>query len=224
MNLFKILTISLLTISFAFAADEATKLHAADQSLIDKALDSNLTNASKAYAAYLAEVAKAQDKTIKELEAVKAAAMKRGNLALANAADAQIKSVKDGALAERAVDLNKQKGDLLGETGTRQVTIDATTDGQVIANAKKGQTIVLQYVSGTWGDGGSGKGSPDAEATVKTCRMQLVTPSAVVDVPTNTVKSAFKYKVTEDGECTVRMVDTVRKDNTGSVVYTVTVK
>lgn len=207
----------------AFAADEAPKLSAADQLLIDKALDSNLQAASKAYAAYLAEIVKAQEKTIKDLEAVKAAAMKKGNLALANAADGEIKKVKDGALAERAVDLNK-KGDVPGDTGAHQVTIEASTEGQVIASAKKGQTIILQYVSGTWGDGGNGKGSPDSEGTVKTCRMQLVAPSSVVDVPTNTVKNAFKYKVTEDGEYSVRMVDTVRKDNTGSVVYTVTVK
>lgn len=209
-----------------FAADDAAKLPAADQAALEKALDANLAAATRSYAAFLTEVAKAQEKTIKELETLKQAAMKKGNLALANAADAQIKSVKDGLLTERTIDLSKQKSDLPGEVtgGTRQVSVEANTEGLVIATMKKGQTIVLQYVGGTWGDGGGGKGSPDSETTVNTCRMQFVTPSAIIAVPANTMKSPFKFKATDDGEYSVRMVDTVRRDNTGSVIYAVTVK
>jgi hypothetical protein len=215
----KILTISLFAV--ALWAGEAEL----DRSPIDKVLDSNLVSANKAFSAYQAEVAKAMDKTVKDLEKLKADAMKKGNLPLANAVDAEITKVKEGSLAERVEVKAKEKDDLMGDApiGSRKVTIAASTDGQVIATLKKGQTVTLQYVEGVWGDGGNMKGSPDTEATGKTCRMQLVTTSGIVDVPTNTIKSPFKYKATEDGEVSVRMVDSVRRDNTGSVVYMVAV-
>lgn len=103
----------ILLVGVVFAADEVPKLLSADQAVLDKAVDANLTEANKTYIAYQAAIAKAQDQVVKALEKVKTDAMKKGNLPLANAADARIKEVKDGSLLLRATE--PVKGDLLGD-------------------------------------------------------------------------------------------------------------
>lgn len=95
------LTVLLILITGSlFAADEAAKLATADQAVIDRVIASSLSDAHRARDAYTAAVNKAQEKGVKDLERVKADAMRSANLPLANAADAKIKSLKDGALFE----------------------------------------------------------------------------------------------------------------------------
>ena len=131
------------------ALEDAPKLPPVDQAVLDKAIDANLTEANKAYAAYQTAVAKAQDQAIKALEKVKAEAMKKGNLALANAADAKIKEVRGGTLAQQVVD--NSKGDLLGERRVR-IAIPATKITRKASNAVMGGNYPdLLWTSGPGG-------------------------------------------------------------------------
>lgn len=110
----KFLTILILVTGMAYGAEEAPKLSQADQSAIDKAIESSLAEPQKAYQAYQAALVKAQDKAIKDLEKLKAGAMKGNNLPLAVAIDGKIAEVKKGALGGVIVERAEKSGDLLG--------------------------------------------------------------------------------------------------------------
>ena len=115
----KIISSFLLLAGAVYASEDAPKLPPLDQAAIDKAIDANLTEANKAYAAYQTAVAKAQDQVVKALEKLKADAMKKGNLPLAIAADSKIKEVRGGSLEQQVTD--NSRDDLLGDSAKRVV-------------------------------------------------------------------------------------------------------
>jgi hypothetical protein len=114
MNLIETLSLSILCVALAVAGEAASKVPPATQAAIDKSIDSNLVAANKAYSAFQVELMKAQDKIVKDLEKLKADALKKADLASANAIDAEIQSVKEkGKLGERVA--SGDKADLLGD-------------------------------------------------------------------------------------------------------------
>ena len=100
--------ILVLLATLAFAAEEAKPIPA-----IEKAIAPAMAEASKGYGVYQDILAKATVKAVKELEKLKTDAMKKGDLTLAVAVDAQIKAFKDGALGDRVAEKSKDEEDLL---------------------------------------------------------------------------------------------------------------
>lgn len=76
---------------------------------IEKIIAPALADALKGYEVYQDALAKASDKAVKELDRLKLEAMKKGDLPLAVAVDAQIKALKDGALGDRIAMKPKEK-------------------------------------------------------------------------------------------------------------------
>lgn len=103
----KLIILTLLA-TLAFAAEEAKPIPA-----IEKAIAGAMADASKGYGVYQNVLAKATDKAVKELEKLKVETMKKGDLPLAVAVDAQIKSIKEGSLGDRVVEKSKDEEDLL---------------------------------------------------------------------------------------------------------------
>jgi hypothetical protein len=146
----------LLVFSLVCFGAEEIKLSPSDQLKVDKAIDGSLADARKSYDAYLSVLGKAQERAIKELDALKVDGMKKGNLPLANAAEAKIKEIKDGSLKDRITEKLKtdspsEKQDLsivvLGEWGGRKDMKDNYTfnsDGSISWGKPEG------HYKGTW--------------------------------------------------------------------------
>jgi hypothetical protein len=102
--------------SIIIAADPAPALPPGDQAALDKVVDGDLAKPLKAYAAYLQALDDAGAKMVKDLEKLKTEAMKSGNLPLANAVDAEEKTVKGGGLPQIVAwtDLKMNNTDMLG--------------------------------------------------------------------------------------------------------------
>lgn len=115
------LTVLAILTTLGFAADASSEK---SNTAIEKALAPAIADASKGYAVYQDVLAKAADRAVKELEKLKADAMKKNDLPLAVAVDAQIKSVKEGALAALVAAKSQQNGDLLGEGSVARVKFD----------------------------------------------------------------------------------------------------
>jgi hypothetical protein len=150
----------------AFAAEDAGagKLPDSDQALIDKAVNSNLGDADKAYSTYLSVLAKSQTKVMASLEKLKADAnnVHKGNMdlkersALVEAIEAKEKEIKDGSLGDVVV-LNEKSSenvDLLGVAqGPKQMIV-----GKWDVSYSNGQHDVIQVdekfhvhvISSTW--------------------------------------------------------------------------
>lgn len=114
----KILAIAILA-PLAFAAEEAKE--AKPNPAIDKAIAPAMAEATKGYGVYQEALAKASDKAVKELEKLKAEAMKRGDLSLAVAVDAQIKDLKEGALGDKVIAKTIEKNILLGDMSFKKL-------------------------------------------------------------------------------------------------------
>jgi hypothetical protein len=99
--------------SAALAAGEPPVLSAADQAVLDKAVEAGLVETTKAYAAYEEATAKAAERTVKALERIRSEAMRKGNLPLANTAEATLTQVRGGTLRHRVE--ARGDGDLLGD-------------------------------------------------------------------------------------------------------------
>lgn len=106
----KSLALALLA-TLVFSAEEAKEVK--PNPAIEKAIAPALAEASKGYEAYQNALAKATDKAVKELDKLKVEAMKKGDLPLAVAVDAQIKAFKEGALGDRVAEKAKDAEDLL---------------------------------------------------------------------------------------------------------------
>ena len=104
----------------------------------------------------------------------------------------------------------------------RNITIPANSAGISIARLAETQTLTLQYVSGTWGDGGALTHlSPDDLNTPGGCRLRLVGPDTSIIVPYRTKKSPFTFKILIPGEYFLRTNDGSPADNPGEVIYRV---
>jgi hypothetical protein len=112
MSKFTIIILSLILGSLAFSEEvpqgDAGKLPDADQAMIDKAINSNLGDADKAYRAYQITLTKAQSKVLASLEKLKADAnnVHKGNMdlkersAMVDAIEAKEKEINEGALGD----------------------------------------------------------------------------------------------------------------------------
>lgn len=103
----------ILVVVACFAVDDQVSKES--QTAIDRSIEGNLNKAYKSYDAYLKELEIAKIVVVKDLEKMKAEAMKKGDLAHANIVEAKIKEVKDGALGDRIVERSKSV-DLLGDS------------------------------------------------------------------------------------------------------------
>jgi hypothetical protein len=107
-------------------------------------------------------------------------------------------------------------------TLSRKITIPANSEGISIGRLDETQTLALQYVSGTWGDGGAlSHLSPDDLNTQGGCRLRLVGPDTSIIVPYRTKRSPFTFKVLIPGEYFLRTDDGSPADNPGKVIYRV---
>lgn len=154
----KFLAMLILVTGMAYSADEA-KLAASDQAAIDKAIEASLSEPSKAYQAYQTALTKASEKAIKDLEKLKANAMKGNNLPLAVAIDGKIAEVKKGALGGVIVEKAEKAGDLLG--GGEKVDVAKAIVGEwkgSTAKFKSGLSITINKdKTASWNNGvGSG--------------------------------------------------------------------
>jgi len=222
------------TMSSALFSEDADpgKLSDADQALIDKTVDGNLAKPLKLYQAYQKGLDDAATKTLKDLDKVKGDAMKKGNLPLAIAVDAKEKEIKNGLLSGAIIEKNKdaeKQQTLATESGsghsTKNLTVPASSNGEIIGDLVTGQNIELSYVSGKWGDGGALNNlSPDDIGTPGGCRIELITPDGTtVVVGTNTVNQPWHYRIDQSGKYLLRTCDTSPADNPGSVIYKVTI-
>jgi hypothetical protein len=112
MNLIKTLSLSILCVALAFAADVAADK---PNPAVEKAMSASLSDADKAYSAYKAALVKATDKAVASPETAKKDALKKGDLDTANAVEAKIKDLKAGALEGLEADRSKLTADLLGD-------------------------------------------------------------------------------------------------------------
>jgi hypothetical protein len=85
--------------AFGADSDAPAALSPDVQAAVDKDINQSLSPAFKAYSAYQAALAKAQDKVVKDLEKMKVDATKKGDLDTANALVAKIAEIKSGSLA-----------------------------------------------------------------------------------------------------------------------------
>lgn len=156
----KFLAMLILVTGMAYSADEA-KLAASDQAAIDKAIEASLAEPSKAYQAYQAALTKASDKAIKDLEKLKAGAMKGNNLPLAVAIDGKIAEVKKNGLGSVIVEKAEKAGDLLGNEKEKVVDVAKAIVGEwkgTTAKFKSGLSITINKdKTASWNNGvGSG--------------------------------------------------------------------
>jgi hypothetical protein len=143
--------------------------------------------------------------------------VKAGNLDQALLVDAEIKKVSPGASTEVA------DADADGQV----VEIDAKTEGTSVGNLKAGQEIRLHYVEGTWTAYMAwAPNSPD-DTKIGSNRLKVVGVTAkgksATEVPLNTKRHTFIFRVVEDGEYFLRIADTVLDSNAGKVKYKVVI-
>jgi hypothetical protein len=141
--------------------------------------------------------------------------VKAGNLDQAVLVDAEIKKVSPGASTEVA------------DADGQVVEIDAKTEGTSVGNLKAGQEIRLRYVEGTWTSYMAwAPNSPD-DTKIGSNRLKVLGVTAkgksAVEVPLNTKRHTFIFRVVEDGEYFLRIADTVLDSNAGKVKYKVVI-
>lgn len=161
-------------IAHADAADAAPALPPGDQAALDKVVDGDIAKPLKAYAAYLQAIDDASAKMVKDLEKLKTEAMKAGNLPLANAVDAEEKTIKGGGLPGIVAwdDLKLNNTDMLGNVqdlktlvvGAWTMTVNASITGTITFNNDGSVTFLVIHgkyvidagkgtITITWDDG-----------------------------------------------------------------------
>lgn len=161
----KLITLLLLTATFAFAADAGTDKPSVVDQLYDKAVADSTRDASKAYDMYQTALNTASQKVLKALETAKADlndSKKFTKLTITERADAikaideKIQAVKDGAVGETIV-ARKTKSDLLGDApkadaflGKWKIAHNATAKDFMVWTVSPKGVINRPGMTGTW--------------------------------------------------------------------------
>jgi hypothetical protein len=141
--------------------------------------------------------------------------VKAGNLDQAVLVDAEIKKVTPEMPAA------------LGDAEAKFVEIDATTEGTSLGKLGAGQKIRLNYVEGIWTSYKGWEPSSPDDAKILTNRLRIVGVTgkgkSIAEVPLNTKRQTFVFRVVEDGEYFLRIRDAVLDSNAGKVKYKVAI-
>lgn len=207
----------LLAMNFCFAEDPKP-LPKDVQTIVD----SREADLQAARIAFDKAVFEANKKAIAKMETVVKTSTQKGDL--------------DGALASKKFveEWNKEKETVsvsgaLGGAGPgdkkSEIEIKGTSDGESIGKFRIGQKIKIQYVSGTWGFGGSmgtKEVNPDSEGVSSGARAIIIIPDGtLVPIPTGTCKTIFEYTVKNNGDFKIRISDESRANNVGKVKYSI---
>lgn len=176
---------------------------------------------------------------ISELTKVKDSYTKAGKLDEAVRVDTEIKVMKERLGAYEPLRTSPGSSGSSPTTASKvaRVTIPANNpNGYRIGAVKRGDTITLQYVEGMWKDhGGIATANPDDPKVDGGEENRLVIAQAAVNgtpgdlikvVPGDTRKEAFVYVFQTSREEVVLRINanSDRKQNPGSVVYSMTLK
>jgi hypothetical protein len=112
------------------------------------------------------------------------------------------------------------------ESDGKIIEISAESEGVPVGPCAKGQIIELEYIEGRWGDGGALNNlSPDSQGTPGGCRMEILKPDGTTEmVGTNTATTPWIFKVIQKGQYSLRICDSSRPGNPGSVKYRVIIR
>jgi hypothetical protein len=211
------LTFILIT-GFCFAEEPVKPLPKDVQTIVD----SREADLQAARIAFDKAVFEANKKAIVKMEAVVKSSTQKGDL---DGALASKKFVEDWNKEKEAVAVSGGMGGAGPGEKQQEIEIKGTSDGESIGKFRIGQKIKIQYVSGTWGFGGSmgtKEVNPDNEGVSSGARAVIISPDGtLVSIPTGTSKNIFEYTVKNNGELKIRISDESRSNNVGKVKYSI---
>ena len=209
------LTFILIT-GFCFAEEPVKPLPKDVQTIVD----SREADLQAARIAFDKAVFEANKKAIVKMEAVVKSSTQKGDL---DGALASKKFVEDWNKEKEAVAVSSGMGGAGPGEKQQEIEIKGTSDGESIGKFRIGQKIKIQYVSGTWGFGGSQNQiglNPDNEGINSYARAIIILPdNTTVLIPTGTSINIFEYTVKVNGDYKIRISDLKRSDNNGAVKY-----
>ena len=183
------------------------------------------SDASEAWLVYVTALEKAKDTAVQALETEKQRIFRDGDLKTANALDAQLKVVQKKSVNDFLADV---VGDLVPDAvlSSSTIRVRGTSSGEKIGKFTEGQKISIQYVRGNWGFGGSmGQRvvSPDEQGIHESARAVIVGPTGrTFNLPSGTRNIPYTLTLDSGGLYRLRMADTDRDNNRGTVTYKIT--